>query len=81
MARVDRLREFLSGPLTDDYLRERMARGWKLVAVEWEHEIEAVEEQASLLRKKYHTVFASPPIACIWRRIPLSDKCWNSCST
>jgi hypothetical protein len=57
MGRIDRFREFLSGPLTDDYLRERMSRGWKPVAVEWEYELEADVERASLPREKFPTVF------------------------
>ena len=51
MARVDRFREFLSEPFTEDYLRERMGRGWRLVAVEWERQLEGQGEQVSLLRE------------------------------
>src|SRR5215467_1807899 len=52
MARVDRVREFLSEPLTENYLRERMSRGWKPVAVEWEHEREGEAEQSPVLREE-----------------------------
>jgi hypothetical protein len=52
MARVDRFREFLSEPFTEDYLRERMGRGWRLVAVEWERQLEGQGEQVSLLREE-----------------------------
>jgi hypothetical protein len=41
MARLDRIREKFTGPPEMDYLRERERAGWRLVAVEWEREIEA----------------------------------------
>jgi hypothetical protein len=40
MARTERVREAFDRPLELDYLRERERAGWKLVAVEWEREIE-----------------------------------------
>jgi recombinase len=52
MARIDRFREFVSEPFNEDYLRERMGRGWKLVAVEWEHELEEEGEKVSRLREE-----------------------------
>ena len=33
---MPRVREVVSEPLTLDYFQERMARGWKLAAVEWQ---------------------------------------------
>lgn len=41
MARLERTREKFTGPLEMDYLRERERSGWRLVAVEWEREMEA----------------------------------------
>jgi hypothetical protein len=35
---VERVREVLSGPLTDKYLAERKTAGWRPVLVEWERE-------------------------------------------
>lgn len=41
MSKTVRLREPLSGSPTLDYLNQRMAAGWKLVALEWERESHA----------------------------------------
>lgn len=41
MGKKIRVREPLSGSPTLDYLNERMAAGWKLVALEWEAPAEA----------------------------------------
>jgi len=41
MPKTVRLREPLSGSPTLDYLNQRMAAGWKLVALEWERAAEA----------------------------------------
>ena len=35
---IEREREFLSGPLTAEYLAARVAAGWRAVTVEWERE-------------------------------------------
>ena len=40
MAKTVRLREPLTGSPTLDYLNQRVAAGWKLVALEWERETE-----------------------------------------
>ena len=40
MAKTVRLREPLSGSPTLDYLNQRVAAGWKLIALEWERETE-----------------------------------------
>ena len=52
MARVDRLRELLSEPLTEDYVRKRMGQGWKPVAVEWQREIEGEEEEIARFKEE-----------------------------
>jgi hypothetical protein len=39
MARVEHMRELLSGPLDPEQLRQRMAAGWQLVALEWKRQI------------------------------------------
>jgi hypothetical protein len=44
MARVERVREVLSKPLEPEYVKLRGEAGWKLVAVEWEREVEEAEE-------------------------------------
>jgi hypothetical protein len=40
MARTERMREVLRGPLTAAYLDQKSAEGWKPVAVVWEREVE-----------------------------------------
>jgi hypothetical protein len=44
MAKRERIREVLSKPLEPEYVKQRAEAGWKLVAVEWEHEVEADEK-------------------------------------
>ncbi|MBZ5725731.1 MAG: hypothetical protein LAP87_12120 [Acidobacteriia bacterium] len=44
MARKERIREPLDGSPTLEYLNQRMASGWKLVALEWEREAAAPAE-------------------------------------
>jgi hypothetical protein len=41
MAKNVRIREPLSGSPTLEYLNERMAAGWKLIALEWEKPAES----------------------------------------
>ena len=41
MAKPERIREVLSKPLEPEYIKQRAEAGWKLVAVEWEREVEA----------------------------------------
>lgn len=40
MAKLQRVREVPTGPLTPDYVAQKAKEGWKLTAVEWEREIE-----------------------------------------
>jgi hypothetical protein len=40
MAKVQRLRETLSGSPTLEYLSQKAESGWKLIALEWERQIE-----------------------------------------
>jgi len=44
MEKVERIREVLSKPLEPEYIKQRVEAGWKLVAVEWEREVEAGEK-------------------------------------
>jgi hypothetical protein len=39
---LQRNRELVNGPLTLDYLMQRAAEGWKIAAVEWTREVEAL---------------------------------------
>jgi hypothetical protein len=45
MAKLERVREVLSKPLEPEYVKQRAEAGWKLVAVEWEHAVEADEKE------------------------------------
>jgi len=40
MAKTERLREVLAGPLSQDYVKQKAEEGWKLKALEWEREVE-----------------------------------------
>jgi Recombinase len=40
MAKLERMREVVTGPLSQDYVSDKAKQGWKLTAVEWEREIE-----------------------------------------
>jgi hypothetical protein len=43
MAQVERVRETIQGPVTEDLIREKAKAGWKPVAVVWERELDASE--------------------------------------
>jgi hypothetical protein len=43
MAKLERVREVMSKPLEHEYVKLRAEAGWKLVAVEWEREVEEAE--------------------------------------
>jgi len=45
MKRTERVRQLVSGPLAEADVREQAEKGWKLVAVEWEREVDAAEGQ------------------------------------
>lgn len=36
MAKLERVRDFVSAAPSADYFREKIAQGWRLVAIEWE---------------------------------------------
>jgi hypothetical protein len=46
MMRIERIREVLSFPLDQEYLSQKSAEGWKLVAVEWERAAEVPPSQS-----------------------------------
>lgn len=43
MANLESMREFVSGPVDAELYRQRIAEGWRLVAVEWQRETAATE--------------------------------------
>jgi hypothetical protein len=44
MKKTERLRQVISAPLAEADLKRQAEKGWKLVAVEWEREVEAPED-------------------------------------
>jgi hypothetical protein len=40
MAKSQKVREVLSGPLSQEYVSQKAKEGWRLVALEWEREVE-----------------------------------------
>ena len=44
MKRMERVRQVVSGPVAEAVLKEQAGKGWKLVALEWEREVETAEE-------------------------------------
>ena len=50
MKKTERLRQVVSGPVGEMDIKEQAAKGWKLVALEWELEVEA-EAPATETRK------------------------------
>jgi len=49
MAKVERIREVLSEPLSSEYLKQKAEAGWKPVAVEWQRELPPGVEPAGTL--------------------------------
>jgi hypothetical protein len=52
MAKVERLREVVAGLPGSDYVREKAAEGWKLVAVEWEREVSEGEQETGRIKEE-----------------------------
>jgi len=45
MKKTERVRQQLTGPLQDSDLKQNTEKGWKVVAIEWEREVDAPEER------------------------------------
>ena len=45
MKKTERVRQQLTGPLQDSDLKQNTEKGWKVVAIEWEREVEVPEER------------------------------------
>lgn len=45
MKRTERVRQVVSGPPESTDLQQRTDEGWKLVAIEWEREVETADDQ------------------------------------
>ena len=45
MKKTERMRQLVSGPISQAEIKQQSEKGWKLVAVEWEREVESTEGQ------------------------------------
>ncbi len=45
MAKIERLHEVLTGPLSLEPIREKAAAGWKLIGLDWQREVEGEAQQ------------------------------------
>ena len=45
MKKTERMRQLVSGPISEADIKQKSDEGWKLVAVEWEREVETAESQ------------------------------------
>jgi recombinase len=45
MKKTERMRQLVSGPISEADIKQQSDNGWKLVAVEWEREVESTEGQ------------------------------------
>jgi hypothetical protein len=48
MAKMERIRDLVTSPLSPEYMREKTSAGWQLVAVEWQRPGEGEEGEASV---------------------------------
>ena len=51
MARIERIRESVAGPVDADHLRQKSEAGWRLVALEWRREIEGEEQSETMIEE------------------------------
>lgn len=49
MARVERIRESVTGTVDADHMRQKTEAGWRLVALEWQREIQGEEGESETL--------------------------------
>jgi hypothetical protein len=75
MRRTERVREVVSGPLESTDLQQRTAGGWKLVAIEWEREVETADDQ---LLAEVPFGLRIAPETCGWNRIPQNGRFYCS---
>jgi len=50
MAYIDHARDTLTGPITEDYLQERIREGWKPVVVEWQREVSGNKPETARIK-------------------------------
>jgi hypothetical protein len=51
MARIERIREVVTGSVDLEYMKSKTEAGWKLVALEWRREIPGDEQEAVLVEE------------------------------
>src|SRR5215470_20122370 len=49
MARIERIREAMTGPVDAEHMRQKTDAGWRLVALEWQREIPGEEPESETL--------------------------------
>ena len=49
MARSERIRESVAGPIDAEHMRQKTEAGWRLVALEWQREIPGEEPESETL--------------------------------
>ena len=50
MSYIERARDTLTGPMTEDYLQKRIREGWKPVVVEWQREVPGEKHETSRIK-------------------------------
>ena len=49
MARIERIREAMTGPVDAEHMRQKAEAGWRLVALEWQREIPGEEPESETM--------------------------------
>ncbi len=52
MARIERIREVVTGPVDVDQWKQKTDAGWQLVALEWRREIEGEEPERTIVMEE-----------------------------
>jgi hypothetical protein len=52
MARIERIREVVTGPVDMDQWKQKTDAGWQLVALEWRREIKGEEPERSIIMEE-----------------------------
>lgn len=51
MAKIERIREVVTGSVDLEYMKTKMEAGWKLVALEWRRELPGDEQEAVIVEE------------------------------
>ena len=52
MARIERIREVVTGPVDTEQLRQKTEAGWQLVALEWRREIHSEDPEPTIIMEE-----------------------------